>query len=334
MAGPPATPALTFSTRGVPEPSRRDLLHELSEQGLLPVKPLAGLMPRVDLIKWRLPGVSVLSGTFAGVSQGGRAVSSGGAGSGAEDDLFFGINVAGDSLARQRGLEVEIGPGDALAVAPDGGVFTILRPERCQMIGLRVARRAMPPDFPVEGRSSLRLVPHRTAAMQLLTRYVGALLQGPPPSSVQLADAVVTHMNELIQLSLSGAEPDTLPARDPSVRAARVRAIKADIERCLTDSSLSADAMAARHGISTRYLHMLFEDDVLTVSQFILKCRLALAHQRLRNPRYVNRTIASIATDAGFADLSYFNRTFRRRYSMTPSQVRRMPSAPEAIGGP
>jgi AraC-like DNA-binding protein len=328
MSGlPHSTPTLTFSTRGVPEQSRQDLLHGLSEQGLLPVTPLRGCVPQVDLVKWRLPGISVLSGTFAGVRQGGRCVSSGDAGlAGADDDLFFGINVAGGSLARQCGRDVVIGTGDAVAADPDAGVFTILRPEHCRMIGLRVTRRAMPPEILGERQSPLRLVPGRTPALQLLTRYMRSVLQGPAPASAQLADAVTTHVTDLIQLSLSAAEPESLPSRDQSVRAARMSAIKADIERSLTDSALTTDALAARHGISTRYLHMLFEREPLTYSQFVLERRLSLAYERLRSPRYASRTIASIAADAGFADLSYFNRTFRRRYSITPSELRRMPS--------
>jgi AraC-like DNA-binding protein len=42
----------------------------------------------------------------------------------------------------------------------------------------------------------------------------------------------------------------------------------------------------------------------------------------LRDLRLANRSITSIAYDAGFGDLSYFNRTFKRVYGTTPSQVR------------
>ena len=114
------------------------------------------------------------------------------------------------------------------------------------------------------------------------------------------------------------------------MRAARLTSIKADIRRNLTDSSLTAAALAARHDITVRYLHKLFEDEAMTVSQYVLEGRLALARQLLSNPRLADRTISSIASDAGFGDLSYFNRTFRRRYSVTPSDVR---SGREAIPG-
>ena len=61
----------------------------------------------------------------------------------------------------------------------------------------------------------------------------------------------------------------------------------------------------------------------MTVSQYLLEGRLAFARQLLSNPRLADRTISSIAGATGFSDLSYFNRTFRRRYSVTPSDVRR-----------
>ena len=42
----------------------------------------------------------------------------------------------------------------------------------------------------------------------------------------------------------------------------------------------------------------------------------------LTDRRLAERSIISVALDAGFQDLSYFNRTFRRRYGATPSDVR------------
>lgn len=49
--------------------------------------------------------------------------------------------------------------------------------------------------------------------------------------------------------------------------------------------------------------------------------RLARAHRMLGDPRHARRSITAIAYEAGFNDLSYFNRAFRRRYDATPSDV-------------
>jgi AraC-like DNA-binding protein len=109
---------------------------------------------------------------------------------------------------------------------------------------------------------------------------------------------------------------------DRSVRAARLHAIKSNIAANLEDGSLTVAGIAARHGVSSRYLHKLFESEGTTFTQFILRERLDRAYRMLRDPRFVTRSISSIAYDVGFGDLSYFNRTFRRYYGATPSDIR------------
>jgi len=63
----------------------------------------------------------------------------------------------------------------------------------------------------------------------------------------------------------------------------------------------------------------------------VLGGRLAHVHRMLTDPRYGDRSISAVAYEAGFGDLSYFNRTFRRRYGATPSDVRE--SARRTKGG-
>jgi len=67
---------------------------------------------------------------------------------------------------------------------------------------------------------------------------------------------------------------------------------------------------------------MLFESEGTTFTEYVLAQRLAHAHRMLTDPRRAVDKISTIASDAGFNDLSYFNRTFRRRFGATPSDVR------------
>ncbi len=69
-------------------------------------------------------------------------------------------------------------------------------------------------------------------------------------------------------------------------------------------------------------MQALFEGDRTTFSQFLLDERLARVHLTLRDPLRASLGISAIAYEAGFGDLSHFNRAFRRRYGATPSDVR------------
>ena len=95
-----------------------------------------------------------------------------------------------------------------------------------------------------------------------------------------------------------------------------------DICAHLGDGELSVAEVAQRQRVTPRYVHKLFENEGLTFSSFVLGQRLARAHRMLSNPQLADRTIGSVAFDVGFGDLSYFNRTFRRRYAATPTDIR------------
>ena len=71
-----------------------------------------------------------------------------------------------------------------------------------------------------------------------------------------------------------------------------------------------------------RYVQKLFASEGVTFSEYVLDRRLCAAHRLLKDSRLADRLIASVAFDCGLGDLSYFNRTFRRRYNATPTEVR------------
>jgi AraC-like DNA-binding protein len=54
----------------------------------------------------------------------------------------------------------------------------------------------------------------------------------------------------------------------------------------------------------------------------VLEQRLLLARKMLISPGNRQSKISAIAYDAGFGDLSYINRVFRRRFEATPSEFR------------
>ena len=311
-----ASTPFRFSIRDVPVADHAQAIHELRERGVLPIEPLASGPIQLDLVQWWLPGLGILSGTLGGVRQHADVRLAG-------DDLFLALNQCGHAVVARASKETPVHAGDGFALSMAGGTFSVIRPTETRFIGLRVPRQSIAPFVPRDAAERLRLIPGSAGSLRLLGTYVEALLLCGETFSPDAARIVVGHVHDLIALSL-GASPDaTDVAEDRSVPAARLRAIKSDILAHLEDSRLSLTAIAARHRVTPRYVHRLFERDGETYTHFVLQQRLERAYRLLRNPRYTERTISSIAFDVGFGDLSYFNRSFYRRYQRTPSDVRR-----------
>ncbi|WP_411345362.1 AraC family transcriptional regulator [Paenibacillus sp. WLX1005] len=80
---------------------------------------------------------------------------------------------------------------------------------------------------------------------------------------------------------------------------------------------------AERAGVSEYYFCKLFKTlTEMTPLEFITRSRLQMAKQwLLERP---DRNIGQIAADAGYPSVSYFNRQFMARESMTPSEYRKL----------
>ncbi|MGO8911050.1 MAG: helix-turn-helix transcriptional regulator [Bradyrhizobium sp.] len=111
-------------------------------------------------------------------------------------------------------------------------------------------------------------------------------------------------------------------ARGRGLRVARLAAIKLDIGRSLGRNDLSITALSLRHGVTPRYIQKLFEAEGTTFTGYVIERRLLEASRMLADPRFANHNIGEVALKAGFGDLPYFTRSFRRRFGMTPSDAR------------
>jgi AraC-like DNA-binding protein len=133
------------------------------------------------------------------------------------------------------------------------------------------------------------------------------------------ADALAEHLAGLVAVALRGLAP---PAAGTRGRAALLQAVLDDAERHLGDPALAPAAVAARVGISTRYLHKLFAERGETFGRWVAERRLAAARRDLADPAFGHWRVAELALRHGFADPSHFGRAFRARYGTTPGAFR------------
>ena len=307
-----------FSTDTLPTGERARAVSELYDRRLLPAK----VIPRSDAIRvtgtWRVfPGLSITIGYASGVSIHGVTEFSG-----QDDDLCMTVSTGSTGLVSYRGRTLEVGDGAATVMTREDGGFVKDVVDGGRGMFVRVPRSAIAPLTPGLDDCFMRMIAPETGALMLLSKYAEVVAQDRSPVAPSLGRLIASHVHDLIALTLGASNDAKGLAAGRGVRAARLRTIKADISRNLSDCNLTVTTVASRHGVSTRYVHKLFEAEGLTFSQFVLGERLARAYRVLADSRFADRRVSSVAFEVGFGDLSYFNQCFRRRYGATPSDVR------------
>jgi AraC-like DNA-binding protein len=237
------------------------------------------------------------------------------------DDLVLLTAVKGEALAVQRGSSIELRQSEMCITSLDhigesrlseGGRYTALRMPRRDLMAMsrniedKIAK-------PLEGSPALK-------------NFIGgyyALCAGTAPA-LDLASqhAMARHLMELVALMAEAGGDAPSGISGDGCGAAHLQLIQQQVLENLHDRGLSI-ASAARHAcVSPKQVQRLFQQTSATFSEFVLEQRLLLAYRRLSAPGARWEKISAVALDAGFGDLSYFNRSFRKRFGVTPSEWR------------
>ncbi len=305
---------LRFSTQGLPPEARKAAVENVivphSEVGVefLPDEP-----PSVTFGMRLLPGAQILAGTSCSFKC--KVTPADG-----WFDLVIGqagIGVIEDGSGRT----VEIKPGTARVPSFDRA-WTEHAHNPISFICLALPCGLLERGRVRSGLSTRDSLP-TSPAMHLLQSYATTVLREDMEMSPGEAARFASHVHDLALLVLGADDREERErAERRGLRAARLTAIKADIESHLFRPEFSADWIRARHRISERYLRSLFSDEQTSFTDFVLGRRLEGIMRRLADSREMGQPVSTIAYEAGFNDLSWFNRAFRRRFGLTPSQAR------------
>jgi AraC-like DNA-binding protein len=306
-----------FSTADYAPCERLDAWREVYGRTLqkLDVEPLNGEDFHTEATLRRMPGlaVNVVSRSAVIHTRRREFVS--------HDDVGMTIGLTSSFEANQFGRTIGLECGDAIVLT--GAEPAALRaPTAGKYIHLRAPVGALSPLVADLDGAYGRRIPAGTNALGLLARYVDVLDDTEVLADPSVRQQAVAHIYDLMALAIGATREAAELVECRGVRAACLRAIKADIARHLDQADLCVASVAARNGVGPRYVQRLFEAEGVTFTEYVLGERLARAYRLLSDPRYVSRKICAVAFDVGFGDLSYFNRTFRRRYGAAPSEVR------------
>ena len=272
--------------------------------------------PEFDAEAWLLPGVTVMRGRHSPnvttVFDPGRN----------NDDLML-VRSRGYCRGRLRhaGHEIE-GNQEAAVLISCADPFHADSATDTHPLNIRVKRTLLGALLPDADDRLMRPIPPDHPALRLLEAYLEVLRGEAAPQTPALAQAAALHICDLIAVALgANGEARTLAAARGG-RAARLAAVKHWVLTRLVEPGLSVRQAAAAQGVGPRSIQQLFEMDGTTFSTFVRSERLKLARRQLQTPLLAARPISAIAYDAGFSDLSYFNRAFRAAFGEAPSDAR------------
>lgn len=160
-------------------------------------------------------------------------------------------------------------------------------------------------------------------ALKQLRRYL-CLLDEPDVATTDkaLADHTLRTVEDLVVLALGASGDVAHEARMRGLRAARHADIRRLIARDFADPSFSVERVAATAGLSTSYIQKLLSEGGQSFTERVLELRLNKARTMLADRRNDHLRIGEIALTCGFNDISYFNRSFRRRFGAAPNVCR------------
>ncbi|MGC2781300.1 MAG: helix-turn-helix domain-containing protein [Bradyrhizobium sp.] len=225
----------------------------------------------------------------------------------------------GISYFEQDGRHIEIGPGDCLAYDVSSP-HTIVSPALTrhdvvivpkELLQERGFRSEKMPAYKLSARSGTGRIAHDVthAAFDEANRL-------SPNSAASVAESLI----DLLLLPLREADR-MLDRAGPEAVYIRAQAF---IREHLRDPDLCIDQISAALGCTKRYLHMVFSDRGMTVSDYIWRARLQHCRQELETQS--GKTITDVAFSWGFSSSSHFSRVFRKYFGVMPSSVHKTAS--------
>jgi AraC-like DNA-binding protein len=238
-----------------------------------------------------------------------------------DDSVVLAIIKRGRTAVAQRNQEAFFGEGEAFLWASDA-VGHYRNPGELDFVTFAFSRENLARTVADVDKALLKAIPASTEALRLLVDYANILHDAKAPTDREILALSAAHIHDLATLALGATRDAAVVAKGRGLRAARLRAIKSDILANLSLPGLAVAELAARHGISPRYIRALFESEQTSFTEFVREHRLQRAHRILGSVASAGRSISAIAFNCGFGDLSYFNHSFRRRFGATPTDIR------------
>lgn len=225
------------------------------------------------------------------------------------------FQTKGESLWTQRDREVHLRPGD-FVICSVAEPYLLRFRDAYEMPVLALTADTMRrltsnPDQFLGFRMS-----REDADCGLLSSFVAQVVSRMSRLREPMIGRIEANILDLLGGVLSARTHGTLSA------AQQISQIKAYLIDHLHDRRLGPAMIAAAFGVSTRYVHALFETEPMTMARYIRSLRVHACRRALEDHPAGEASLTDLALTWGFYDLSHMTRCFRAEFGITPSEVR------------
>ena len=307
---------VTLSTADVQTRDRRDWLQDMicQEYTRVEITPPAdgGLFNETTFYAWQNLRLSAIQSRGLTIhKQAHEPYSS------SQDNYLAVILLAGSYLLEQNGREVFLQPNDMT-------VYDATKPHRIQSsYGFSKLLVSIPCSIM---RDKMAGVEHCTALKvsgqmgrgAVATHFIQSAAYQVANMPVDNFDALSEQSLDLLTLAFTSVRPQHFNlCRSRSIS---LKIVKDFIASYLTNPQLDTAMIAAGTRFSARYINDLFKDEHTSLMRYVWSCRLEKCYKEILVLN--NYSVSTFAFKWGFNDMSHFSRAFKKRFDLSPSDLK------------
>jgi AraC-like DNA-binding protein len=236
-----------------------------------------------------------------------------------DDSIGFVVAQSREPTARHLEREIRLAPGDAtmMLMGATGGVGWS---ENSTLFDMLIP----PAEWKTRGTRPedglMQRLSGKSEAVQLPRRCLGSVEKG---LTVSFDNRSIIRRHIIDLTVLAGTTRCSIGESSASAVVATLKAAALDyIASHFSDPELSLAKMAQSLGFSPRYLQRPLASSGTSFTAHVTELRLKHAFMLITAQDLSDVCICNIGLQAGFSDISHFNRLFRSRFGDTPKGIR------------
>ena len=238
------------------------------------------------------------------------------------------VQVEGDGLVKQLGREAHLRPGD-FALCLSSEPYEIHFEKDSTQVVLSVPQPILEECVRQPSQHLGVRMEFEVGANGLFSQFVTSIASRLDSLDGVLAQRLEANVIDLLSTTLGHTrETERRDLLNCGVKQEYLRRIRYFVRQNLHEEKLAPHWIAATHQISTRYLHMLFEEEGVSISRYIQKLRLEACQSALIDSSFVKYSVADIAYRFGFKNASHFSRAFKSEFGQAPARYRKESQLP------